>query len=123
MVKYNSWELNRMKKTLLAVCILFLFVPAAAGAQTITVQAEYYTAKHDIDYIPISAAGYYLQGLDYTDEWTEYAVGVSNYGQYSVQMYCRGDTGVNYLIRLILTPMGTGDPVSVDIPFRGTGWG
>jgi len=112
-----------MKKMLSGLFVLCLIVPAGAWAQTLTIQAEYFTASHDIDYAPIASAGSYLTGLDYPDEWTEYALGVSSYGLYSVQMYCRGDLGVDYIIRLIMTPMGTGDVQSVDIEFRGAGWG
>lgn len=123
MVKYGIEEMTRMKYLLPVFCCLALLVPFPAAAQTLTIEAEYYTASHDIDYAPITAMGPYLEGLDCADEWTEYQVGVSNFGLYSVQMYCRGNYNVNYLLRLIMTPMGSGDVQTIDIPFKGAGWG
>lgn len=112
-----------MKRVLLVVGLLGLIAPLPAVAQVLTLQAEYYTASHDIDYDVIQSLSGYLFGLDYGDEWTEYHLTVNSWGEYSVSMLVRGNLGAAYQLRLIFTADGSGNEQTINVPFTGSGWG
>ncbi len=103
-------------------------IPAAAFAQTITLEADQYEDSYDyFGYVigseeaPDCTGGYMLVGLDALGEWTEYTLPVSAFGIYSVSMHCRGLYAHYYTFQLILTAGTSGVVQTIDITFLGLG--
>jgi hypothetical protein len=104
-----------------AVLLLTVAVPITASCQLIAIEAEIYTASHNIDGSPIDPFGFYLWGLDYADEWTEYDFQVDDAHDYSIHVLMRGDDGVTCTLQLILTAATSGDTQSCEVTFLGSG--
>lgn len=111
----------RKKSVLFIACLAAVAIPAAVRSQAITVEAENFTNSHDIGYQVIQSLGYYIQGLDYPDEWTTYTMSVSSYGLYSVAVVARGDPNETVKLQVILTGVVSSSTQTLDIEFVGTG--
>jgi hypothetical protein len=113
--------------------LILLIVTAIAApcySATIKIEAESYTSYKDTAGNRISFAsnsecsgGFYLFGLDYTNEWVSYTVPISGYSTYKASMYLRGDLGVEYNLRLELTPVEGGFTQTTYFNFIGLGFG
>ena len=101
--------------------LLIATLPVASSAQVIELQAEAYTAAHNIANYPISPAGSSLFGLDYPEEWTEYELEVDTLGTFSIQMVAKGEDGLTYALQLVFTAAVSGDQQVNDISFVGLG--
>lgn len=99
-----------------------LLIPASVFAQISTLQAETFTDSHDIAYAVIQSAGSILLGLDYPGEWTEYQLGLSKFGEYSVHLTIKGDDRVPYELSLTLADI-SGNAQTCDFTFVGVGTG
>ena len=120
-----------MKKAFHLIFAIFAIVLAeTAGAQVVTVEAEWYDDSHDIGGTPIGilpdtgcSGGLLLVGLDLADEWTSYDVSIDPTGVYAPRIVCRGNTGVDYHFRLTLVPDTLGASQTVDFHYTGIGYG
>ncbi|UCF04142.1 MAG: hypothetical protein JSV33_09315 [bacterium] len=119
----------KLKPILLVLCLLLSGLAAPAYSQIIMIEAEDYIDSFDIalDSIQVvvgfgCSGGYYVMGLDYPDEWTEYNVGIDSLGAYSASLLCRGDIGVPYHLQLVSEVPGE-DPEVIDFTFTGQGYG
>lgn len=111
----------KIKAVFLIACVTAVAIPVAVWPQAVTVQAEGFTDSHDIAYEVIRSMGSYIQGLDYPDEWTTYAMSVGSYGEYSVQLRARGDLNETVKLRVILTATGSGETQTRELEYVGTG--
>jgi hypothetical protein len=117
-------EIGMLKTTkiiLFVACLVGAAVPVSVFPQTITIQTENFTNSRDLDYELIRNMGYYLGGLDFPDEWTEYTIGVSSYGYYSARMLARGQLNVTYRLQMVLTGDDSGGTQTCNFTFVGTG--
>ena len=114
--------------------LIVLSIPIAASgpiaAQVIAIEAEWYNASHDIGNVPIGiqvdagcSGGLMLIGLDLADEWTSYDVPVDPPGVYAPRLICRGNTGVEYHLRLTFVPDTLGGQQTIDFFYAGIGYG
>lgn len=107
--------------TLIFACLVSMPLSAAQ----ITVEAEHFTAFHDITFNPIEqyTVGMYvtLRGPDFPGEWVEYALPVSEFGSYSFSMICWGDLGITYTFNVYFVPDSGGETQSITTSFTGTG--
>lgn len=121
----------KMKLQIFLLFILILIATAeTAGAQVITIEAEWYAESHDIGGIPIGiqtdsgcSGGMFLVGLDIGDEWTTYDVSVDTAGVYAPRLVCRGSVDVEYHLRLTLVPDTLGGSQTIDFFYTGIGYG
>ncbi len=117
------------KFVILFVITVMTVIPAQLLAQTITVEAENFTASHDIAYEVIRSAsssscsgGYWLIGLDYNGEWVQYNLPVTSFGYYQPRLRCMGDMGSPFNLILTVYPPKVGDPQTSTFNFTGTGY-
>jgi hypothetical protein len=116
--------------TAIFVFALTMSQTAAANAETIRLEAEAFTAYRDVFYglirgmeDPNCTGGFKLVGLDWVNEWTEYDLTVHEFGNWTVEMRCRGELGVHFTILLTLTGVQSGNSQSIDFEFVGDGAG
>jgi hypothetical protein len=117
-----------------AICILVTVLCCAgispAQSATAEIEAEDYTDCLDIafeliraDDAPSCTGGKMLVGLDFPDEWTEYTLNVSTFGDFKVSMKSRGDIAVDYTLCLTLTGNASGQSQTIDLTYNGNGYG
>ena len=111
-----------MKLAAIILAVISLLAGVAEGAE-VSIQAEEYVDSYNIDIDAIRPYGTELLGLSAAGEWTEYNYSIDSFGTRSAVMYARGFEGINYHLRLTLTPTDGGDPVSVEFQFTGSGCG
>ncbi len=120
-----------MKMQILILFILTVIATAeTAGAQVITIEAEWYDDSHNIGGTPIGilpdpgcSGGLLLIGLDLSDEWTSYDVSVDPAGVYAPRLICRGNVDTEYHMLLNLVPDTLGGSQAIDFFYTGTGYG
>lgn len=116
------------------ICSLVVALCWTAGgpvqSATIQVEAEAFTSCQDIALEPIRGidapsctGGLMLVGLDWPDEWADYALAASELGEFKVSMKCRGDAGIAYSLRLTLTGDSSGDSQTIYLTYQGVGYG
>lgn len=111
------------KNILFVTCLLCLVVPATISSQIITVEAESFTASQNAGAQLIRMVNFYLYGLDFSGDWTEYNIECNSYGQYSPQIRIRGADGESYKFRLTVTAGVLGDTQTYDVSFVGADFG
>lgn len=110
------------KATALVLSICLLALSPSVRAERILLEAEAFTAYHEIGFNPIINYGAYLFGLDYPGEWVEYLIAnVSTLGTRSVTIKAIGEAGVPYHLRVTATPDNPANSQSVDVTFTGKG--
>lgn len=119
-----------MQTKLVLVLVFTVSASGTANAGGALIEAENYTACRDVFHglilgveDPASSGGFKLVGLDWANEWTEYDVTVRTFGEWSAEMKCAGEVGVDYTIRMTLTGTTSGNSQSVDMTFTGAGCG
>jgi len=112
------------------LAIVAVATTATANAERVQIEAEDFTASHDILFEPIRkldapdcSGGYMLVGLDCADEWTEYDLTISSLGTWVATMKCRGDYLLTYTFRLTFTANRSGDNFSIDMTYVGQAYG
>ncbi|MFH1754377.1 MAG: hypothetical protein ABIA59_01625 [Candidatus Latescibacterota bacterium] len=117
-------------KLLFVLCLLFAMAPSGVIAETITIQAESFSAWNDLGFNPIQstaapacAGGYMLTGIDMAGEWVEYQIDVAAFGSYTARMLCRGDFGVEYTFGVTLTGIPSGEVQNFTLRFTGLAYG
>lgn len=127
MVQYSTKDEERAmltpKNILFVTCLLSLLVPASVCSQIITVEAESFTASQNAGAQLIRMVNFYLYGLDFPGDWTEYNIECDSYGHYSPQIRIRGAAGESYELRLTVTAGVSGDMQSYEISFVGADYG
>lgn len=118
------------KRIMLVGLTAAVMAPSPVWSKTVLIEAEDYTTSHNItgeaiEVFPGSgcSGGYFLVGLDYAGEWTEYDVAVTDFGYYALAIKCRGDLNHYYAFRLTFTSAEAGTEESVDFNFTGNGYG
>ena len=108
-----------MKYRLMLFASLLIYTCNAYAAD-VSIQAENFINYNNISGLNIQESGNLLFGLDVAGEWTGYNYSISSFGTRSAVMYARGTDGINYHLRLTLTPTGGGEQVTVDFQFTGS---
>jgi hypothetical protein len=119
-----------VKQVVALIVTLAFIAPQAAFATQFEIQTEDFSTCHDVALVPIHkepspscSGGYMLLGLDCPGEWAEYPLSVTDFGDWSVTLKCRGDAGVSHTFRLTCTGTQSGSSESIEITFVGVGYG
>ncbi len=102
-------------------CLVSATWSAAAFSQVVLVETETYAGCHDIANIAITPIGSYLWGLDYPDEWSEYAIEIADHAFYEVQMTARAALDQSCTLRAIFTATDSGNIQTCDLTYVRTG--
>jgi len=122
--------IKMINRFLFFALLMSVAIPVSVFSQGVWIEAENYSASHDLGMDPIRPAtltgcsgNRILAGMDLPGEWTEYDLTVTDFGIYSVSMYCRGNSGQNYPFQMVLIEEVSGDMQLIDISFVGNGMG
>jgi len=105
--------------SLLAV-LLVVWLSAASHAAPIRIEAEAYVDSLNVGGARILAPDSILYGLDSPGDLTRYNLAMTEFGVYSIVLRVWGETGVSYIIRLIVEEPGEDERV-FDFQFVGKG--